>query len=103
MKPVALVTGASRGIGRAIALALAEADCHIAINYKANDEAARIVFEEAQRISSSFGNRVFLMKADCSRSEEVKELFAQVKNEVRTFPFCRHQLQLLTLRKAWKC
>eukprot|EP01039_Chlorochromonas_danica_P007635 gene7636-8437_t len=82
MKSVALVTGASRGIGRAIALALAEADCHIAINYKANDDAARKVYEEAQRISSSFGNKVFLIKADCSRSEEVKELFAQVKKEL---------------------
>jgi 3-oxoacyl-[acyl-carrier protein] reductase len=39
--PLALVTGSSRGIGRAIALELAAAGLHVAVNYKSNEEAAR--------------------------------------------------------------
>jgi 3-oxoacyl-[acyl-carrier protein] reductase len=40
-RPLALVTGASRGIGRAIAVELAATGLHIAINYKSNEAAAR--------------------------------------------------------------
>ena len=38
--PVAVVTGASRGIGRAIALALADAGCKVIVNYASNEAAA---------------------------------------------------------------
>ena len=38
--PVALVTGASRGIGRAIALALGDAGCKVIVNYASNEAAA---------------------------------------------------------------
>ena len=38
--PVAVVTGASRGIGKAIALALADAGCKVIVNYAANEAAA---------------------------------------------------------------
>lgn len=39
-KKIALVTGGSRGIGRAIAMKLADAGCHVIINYRGNEEAA---------------------------------------------------------------
>ena len=39
-RPLALVTGASRGIGRAIAVELAARGMHIAVNYKSNEQAA---------------------------------------------------------------
>jgi 3-oxoacyl-[acyl-carrier protein] reductase len=40
-RPLAIVTGASRGIGRAIAVELAATGLHVAVNYKSNEEAAR--------------------------------------------------------------
>ena len=42
--PVAVVTGASRGIGKAVALALGEAGCKVIINYASSDAAALEVF-----------------------------------------------------------
>src|SRR5919112_6069965 len=45
---VALVTGASRGIGRAIALALGQAGAYVVINYRSNQDAARTTLNELQ-------------------------------------------------------
>jgi 3-oxoacyl-[acyl-carrier protein] reductase len=56
----ALVTGGSRGIGRAIALALAEEGADVAINYVASERAARDVAESIQKM----GRRAVLAQAD---------------------------------------
>ena len=64
---VALVTGAGRNIGRAIALALAEAGAHVAVNVRANrDEGAGVVDEIA-----ALGGEALLVTADVTRRAEV--------------------------------
>lgn len=69
---VALVTGAGRGIGRAIALELAAAGHDIAVNFRSSEEAAHAVVEEITRL----GQRAAAVQADVSRPVEVERLFA---------------------------
>ena len=71
---VALVTGASRGLGRAIAVKLASMGAKVAINYLANDaEAAKV----AQAIADQ-GGEAFPVKANVADSEAVKNMVRQI-------------------------
>lgn len=67
MKRYALVTGASRGIGRAIAIGLAKDGCSVLLNYKSNHAAA----EEAIRLIEEAGGEAELMPFDVSRPDAV--------------------------------
>lgn len=67
---VALVTGASGGIGKAVALALAAEGADIAINYSGNTEAAEAVKAEIEKI----GRKALTVKANVANSEEVEEM-----------------------------
>lgn len=69
----ALITGGSRGLGKAIALRLGDAGADIVINYQTREDAAREVAEEIQRR----GRRAVALGADVSRTQEVKDLFAR--------------------------
>jgi 3-oxoacyl-[acyl-carrier protein] reductase len=71
---VALVTGGSRGLGRAAALALARAGADVAVNYVRDTRAARAVVSRCEEL----GVRAAAMKADLTSSAEVKRLFADV-------------------------
>jgi 3-oxoacyl-(acyl-carrier-protein) reductase len=64
---VAVVTGGSRGIGRAIALALAEAGATVAINYQRNKALA----EEVAQVIQKMGGAVQIFQADISDPEQV--------------------------------
>jgi 3-oxoacyl-[acyl-carrier protein] reductase len=70
-KPVALVTGSSRGIGRAIALELAQAGMTVAVNYARSSEAAQVVVDQMEGHGAIFG-------ADVSQSKHVQQLFTEV-------------------------
>lgn len=70
----ALVTGASRGIGRAIAIALAEAGADVAVNYAGSEAAAA---QTAQAVEA-MGRRAFTVKANVGKSAEFDAMVASV-------------------------
>jgi len=76
VEKTALVTGASRGIGRAIALALAKEGYAVAVNYAGSREAA-----EAVRNEITAGGRAFILQGDVSSAEDVDRIFKTVKEE----------------------
>ena len=67
---VALVTGASRGIGRAIAVELAAAGAAVGVNYRADADAAAEVVAEI----TGAGGRAALLQADVSNADAAREL-----------------------------
>jgi len=74
---IALVTGGSRGIGRAIAEALGGAGATVVVNYRERADAAD---EVVQQIAAAGGAAV-AVQADVSDAEQVKAMFAHVKQE----------------------
>lgn len=73
----ALVTGASRGIGRAVAVALAQAGYDVAINYSSNVSAA----EEVAQAVKACGQKAVLVQGDVSRKEEAERIVAETQKE----------------------
>ena len=72
---VALVTGASRGIGRAIALKLARHGAAVIVNYRGSPPAAQEVVSEIE----AFNGEAVALGADVSKVEEVKKMIAEIK------------------------
>lgn len=77
VEKTALVTGASRGIGRAIALALAKEGYAVAVNYAGSREAAEAVRGEI----TAAGGQAFILQGDVSSAEDVDRIFKTVKEE----------------------
>src|SRR5467141_4768836 len=72
-----LITGSSRGIGRGIALKLAEKGARIAVHYYRNREATEETLGKIRKL----GSDGFLVQADVCRPEEVRRIFEQVRSE----------------------
>lgn len=71
---VALVTGASRGIGRAVAIELAKEGATVAINYAGNVAAA----EEVKNIITDMGGKAMIVQADVSDEQAASEMVEKV-------------------------
>lgn len=75
---LALITGAARGIGRAIALELAKSGFDIAVNYNASENAAESLVNEIKAL----GVNAVKFQADVSSQEQAAKLFKDVKAEM---------------------
>ncbi len=74
----ALITGASRGIGKAIAVAIARAGADVAVNYQSREEQARETVAEIERL----GRRAVVVQADVSISADVARLVRVVESQL---------------------
>lgn len=75
---VALVTGSSRGIGKACALRLAEAGADVIVNYVTSRAAAMEVAEQI----AAMGRHAYVVKADISEEEDVHEMMDFVQDQI---------------------
>ena len=71
---VAIVTGASRGIGRAVAIALAAEGAKVAVNYAKSSQAADAVVAEIEEM----GSEAIALQADVAQTDQVDALFSAV-------------------------
>lgn len=74
---IALVTGGSRGIGRATALLLAQEGYTVAVNFQQNQQAAEDVVNEIVAL----GGKAFAIQADISDEAQVEAMFARIDEE----------------------
>jgi len=101
---IALVTGASRGIGRAVAIGLARSGVNVAINFKTQEAEAQVTLQQV----TSLGRRAIAVQADVSRSSEVANMIITVEKDlgpldilVNNAGIARHQKVEDTTESDW--
>ena len=101
---VAWVTGGSRGIGRAICLALAEAGCRVALTYIKNKNAA----DEVVQMIQSKGGKALAVQGDVSNiddishmHEKIVEIYGDIEILINNAAITRDNLVLMTEKKDW--
>lgn len=77
---VCIVTGASRGLGRSIALELGKNGCKVVVNYAGSEERALKVVEEVKEL----GGDAVAVQADCSKPEDIDAMFETTKETYGT-------------------
>lgn len=101
---IAVVTGSSRGVGRAVALGFAAEGANVVINYTSNEKAANEVVD----IVADMGRKAIAVKADVAIREEVDRLFGQALDSfgkidilVNNAGFTRPALMLKMTEEQW--
>ena len=101
---VALVTGSSRGVGRAIALAYAKEGAKVVVNYTSNEKAAKEVAEAINQI----GSQAIVVRADVAKREEADSLvqtaideFGRLDVLVNNAGFTRPAMMLKMTEEQW--
>lgn len=101
---VALVTGSSRGVGRAVALGFAKEGAKVVVNYSSNEAAANEVVKAAQ----AMGTEAIAVKADVAKKSEVESLVSAAVEEfgrldvlVNNAGFTRPALLLKMTEEQW--
>ena len=74
----ALVTGASSGIGKGIAIGLGHAGADVVVNYIRGEDEAQAIVDEVKRCGVS---RAYAHRADVSNEDEVREMFGRMEDE----------------------
>ncbi len=101
---IALVTGSSRGVGRAVALGFAKEGAKVVVNYTSNETAAKEVVDEIQ----SLGSEAIAVKADVAQKTEVDglvgaavETFGKIDILVNNAGFTRPALMIKMTEDQW--
>ena len=95
---VAVITGASRGIGKGIALELARNGASIAIVYRSEEDKAKQVQAEIE----SMGQEAIIIKCDVSNSEDVKKLYDTVMDKWNRADFVINNAGIHQHLKSWE-
>jgi glucose 1-dehydrogenase len=80
----ALVTGASKGLGQSMAIALAQAGADVLVNYNSDEEGARWTAQEIEKL----GRKAVIFKADVAEESEVVAMFRKMIEEFGRLDIC---------------
>lgn len=94
MNKVALVTGASKGVGKAIVIELAKRHIDVAINYLHSENEAKNL---AEFINKNYGVSSLVIKADVGKEDEVENMFQQIAEKYQKLDYLINMLLSQTI------